>query len=92
MLPYAFDTHEVLTIALPGGWEVEVLPPEQSFRNRIGSCRASFSAEGNTLTVERAFRVERDYLPKEQYLSIRELYQFRQGLDDLSLVLREVPL
>ena len=88
MLPYASQTDEVLTITLPDGWEVEALPAEQSFRNKAGFCMATFSAEGNTLSVKRVFRVERAYFTDKDYPSIRELHQFLQGLDDLSFVLR----
>jgi len=88
LLPYASQTDEVLTIALPDGWEVEASPSRQSFKNQAGSCEASFSERGNTLIVERQFRVERAYFPKSDYPSVRELYQFRQGLDGLSFILR----
>lgn len=89
LFPFASQTDEVLTIALPDGWEMEALPSPARFTNRAGSCAASFSVKGRTLTFERKFRVERAYYLVEDYAAVKELFQFRQELDNLSIILKE---
>jgi hypothetical protein len=86
---YAHTLHEKALITLPPDWEVEALPADTSFSNRVGSCVLSFSQENHVLECQRQWVLDFPYWRPEDYSEVKSLFEMRQNLSDRVVVLKK---
>ncbi len=87
MFDYASEIIETLTVNFPGTWAVEALPSDSVFSNQIGQCQIAFTTFGNTLSVQRMFTLNRPSWPAARYEDVKKLFQTRQALAEMIVVL-----
>jgi hypothetical protein len=88
MLDYAHEFVELVQIGLPENWKVDALPADSTFANKIGECRVSFNNLGETLSVQRLFRLNRPFWPASDYVDVKALFQAKQAMEALAVVLK----
>ena len=88
MFDYAHELVDVVKIELPENWKLEAMPADTAFANKIGSCGISFAAFGQTLSIQRYFRLKQPYWQPADYALVRKLFQERQLLNEQTLVLK----
>ena len=88
LFKYAHKDTESLQITLPEDWEIEGLPPDTSFTNKVGECHISYTSFGTTITVQRLFVLNSPFWAVENYPDVRAFYQFVQDASDQIAVVR----
>jgi len=88
MFDYAHELIDVVKIDLPENWKLEAMPADTAFANKIGSCAISFTAFGQTLSIQRYFKLKQPYWQPADYALVRKLFQERQLLNEQTLVLK----
>jgi hypothetical protein len=89
MFDYAYVLTESLRVDLPASWKVEALPEKTFFANDAGRFVADFTTDGNSVTVEFLFRLKNPLFPVSSYALVRRLFQARQELNNLTIVLKK---
>lgn len=89
---FAFgDRDEVqLTLTWPEGWELEAMPPGRSLDNGAGALMVEVEADPETrrLSYSRRFDIRSaQFLARQDYLAVRELFEKAAKSDALGLVL-----
>lgn len=88
MFDYAHELVEVVKIELPENWKLEAMPTDTAFANKIGNCGISFTAYGQTLSIQRFFRLKQPYCLPADYVLVQKLFQERQLLNEQTIVLK----
>ncbi len=88
MFNYANEVIELLKFELPETWKIEALPADTSFTNKAGYCVVKFSSFGQTLSVQRGFKLNRPNWSTLEYSYVRNLFQARQSFYELACVLK----
>jgi hypothetical protein len=89
MFDHAYELADLMKIDLPDNWKVEALPADTTFENEAGYCEAHFQAYENTLSVQRLFRLNRPFWIAKDYPVVQELFQAKQVLDAMTVVLEK---
>ncbi len=89
MFDYGHELIEVMNIALPETWMIEALPADTAYTSPVGHCAAQFSKLGETLSVQRMFRLNRPYWPASEYANVRKLFQAQQAVNNIAVVLKK---
>jgi hypothetical protein len=89
MFDYAHELVETLQIDLPENWKVDALPADSTFANKVGQCQVSFQLIGRKLSAQRMFRLNRPFWAASDYATVKELFQAKQALAALAVVLKK---
>lgn len=84
---HAYELTEMLNIDLGTDWKVDALPADKTFVNTAGRCEAKFACFGQTLSVQRLFRLDRPFWSVAEYPVVRELFRTFHGQEILAVVL-----
>ena len=87
MFDYAYQIIETLNLEMPDNCKVEALPADTTFANEAGFCGVTFMTCGQRLSVQRLFRLNYPFLRASAYALVRKLFQTRQALNALTVVL-----
>jgi len=89
LFKYAYQLREAAEIDLPEGWQVEALPADTTYSNELGKCIVSIKSAGNKLLCTRLFDLDIPFLPQSYYAKVRELFESRSSLSDVSILVRK---
>ncbi|MCP4704080.1 MAG: DUF3857 domain-containing protein [candidate division Zixibacteria bacterium] len=89
LFKYGHQSRESAQIELPEGWVVEALPNDTIFANIAGECGVQFNNFGNILNVQSYFILQSPFWTADQYSIIKNLFQTREDLSDLIIVLKK---
>jgi len=88
LFDHSVELRESAQIELPPGWTVEALPGDTTYANLAGSCGASLTTFGSTISAQRNFILNSPFWRTDQYPLVQELFQNRHDMADLIVVLR----
>lgn len=73
---YTFDENMVMTITIPENWQVDELPTPVLYRlpGRAGEFRRIIKAEGNTITLNYRFKIDKMRFMPEEYEVLKGMY------------------
>ena len=77
-----------VSVALPSGWKVSALPPEQSRPGRVVQYTLKVESDGNKLHWARMLDVNFLLLDTDYYSSLREFFQAVKASDEGQIVLQ----
>ncbi len=83
VLDYAEQLTETLTLALPEGWRVAVLPADTAFANAVGECGISYESNDGSLLIRRMFKVDKPMWEARAYDDVRDLFRARQAFSEI---------
>jgi hypothetical protein len=89
LLRHANQQVESASFNLPEGWTVEAVPSDTSFMNSVGQCHVKFSLTDDKLIVNRTSIIESPFWTTAQYPLVKEFFQVREDLSNLTVVLTE---
>jgi hypothetical protein len=89
LFDYAYKERELAEFALPEGWTVDAIPSDTIFQNAVGTCQLIFNTIDNKIEVQRLFFISQPFFTIDQYPLVRALFQARQDLANLIVVLKE---
>ncbi len=90
LLPFADRDEEKVTVSWPRGWRADVVPESSSFSSGAGSFTTEVSVEdgGQRLVYSRRFDTrEREFVGREAYAALRDLYAAVEKSDAEKLLL-----
>jgi hypothetical protein len=91
-LPVVFDgprhDTDVFEITLPGGYEVDDLPPPVDLDYSFASYHSKTEAKGNTLKYTRTFEIKELTVPLERVEELRKFYRAIAGDERNTAVLK----
>ncbi|MCB0637611.1 MAG: DUF3857 domain-containing protein [Lewinella sp.] len=85
--PNARSHIATIQLALPEGYRVESLPPEQKLESAFGQYHLRVEANGATVTLTRTLRLEATQRPAAEYDDYRNFFLEISRLDDAKMVL-----
>jgi hypothetical protein len=85
---FASTVFHTLILELPEGWVIESVPDDLSIRNDAGRCAAMFDAQPGVLRVQRQFIIEKPMFTKDEYESVKQLFERTATLQEEAVVLR----
>ncbi len=73
---YTFDENMVMTITIPENWQVDELPTPVLYRlpGRAGEFRRIIKAEGNTITLNFRYKIDKMRFMPEEYEVLKGMY------------------
>jgi len=86
---HAYVLEETAEFRLPDGWQLEALPSDSSYRNKVGRCEVQFRDTESGFTVFRAVTLLGPYWLTDDYKSVQRLFQARQEMSDRMVVLTQ---
>ncbi len=89
LFEHSFQLREGAQFQLPEGWSIEAMPNDTIFANLAGECSAQFTNFGNTVSIQRFFTLKAPFWRLDQFPVVKELFQMRQDLNELIIVLIE---
>jgi hypothetical protein len=89
MFEFASTISYSLNFKIPDSLEVESLPDETWYGNNVGRLISKTSLVGDTLKTEALFVLKEPHFPISEYLKIRGVFQYRQGFNDIAVILRD---
>ena len=78
-----------IAFTLPAGWNVEALPADTTFNNKIGSCTVSFIKAEGALRARRQFKLNSPLWRTEDYALVKKLFEARQAFNTLTVVIKQ---
>jgi len=73
---YKYDWTHVGKLTVPDGYEVKSVPDNVSLSlpDNLGKFKYVVAQQGNTLTVQYIFKINRDYFTDGEYPGLKQLY------------------
>jgi hypothetical protein len=87
LFEHSYRLRESAQIELPEGWIIEALPRDTVYANVAGECGVQFTNFGNMLNVQRHFTLNSPFWRVDQYPVVKALFQTRENISDLIIVL-----
>ena len=79
---------ETAEFTLPEGWQVDALPGDTTYQNKVGACAAGFARSDAGFTVTRTFSLAGPYWLVSDYAAVRRLLQACEDMSARIVVLK----
>lgn len=89
MFDYGYEQLEILQVDVPENWSIQIPGKDTPFANEIGYSAVTCTIIGKSLLVQHLFRLNQPFWIAEKYPEVQELFQARQALRNLTIVLNE---
>jgi len=89
---YARELVETLTLKLPEEWEVEALPEQVKWSNKIGSIETSFSElqAKKIISAQRRIIFNTPFIRNSDYKLVKEFYNYLQNSHQSTVILKQL--
>jgi hypothetical protein len=87
LFAYGETTKESAEFNLAENYTITSLPEGKSFTNVVGECSVTIKQDGSRLIAQRTFKLNSPFWPVEMYPDVQELFQARQDMSELVVVL-----
>ena len=91
LFQYASMERSSAEFHLPEGWRVEALPSDTSFANDAGMIGMQTTNFGNSLSVQRMFKLDFPFWQASLYVVVKNLFDARQQMNSQIVVLTNTP-
>ena len=88
-LQYGYVRKDKITITLPSGYRLEVMPPDSDEVTAFASIHLKRTRDGALLKLERQREMQGYFFPSKQYLLLREYMEKVRQFDAENIVLRK---
>ena len=79
---------DVFDIVLPGGYEVDELPPPVEIKSAFGEYRSKVEVEGNVLQYRRYYEIRKVLVPTDRVTDLKEFFRAIDADERASAVLK----